>query len=82
MAGITLDQAQAQLDAYLAASLAISRKQSYDIDTGSGGRRSLSYADLGEVREQIRFWQGEVVRLMREQSSGRRGIGLSRGMPL
>lgn len=72
MPGYTLEQAQAQLDAYLDASIAISRKQSYEIDTGSGGRRMLKYADLEQVREMIKFWRGEVATLTPSTVSGGR----------
>jgi hypothetical protein len=58
MAGITLVQAQAQLDAYLAASLAISNNQSYSI-----AGRSLSRADLAEVNEAIKMWNAKVIAL-------------------
>jgi len=63
MAGYTLEQAQAQLDAWMAASLAVSTSQQYEIDTGSGGRRMLRRADAAEIREQIKFWRGEVSAL-------------------
>lgn len=58
MAGITLEQAQAQLDAWLAASLAVSKSQSYQI-----GDRRLSRADAAEIRSQLEFWQGQISRL-------------------
>lgn len=58
MAGITLAQAQAQLDAHLAASLAISNNQSYSI-----AGRSLSRADLAEVNASITKWNALVVSL-------------------
>lgn len=57
-AGITLDQAQAQLDAWLAASLKVAQSQEYRI-----GDRALTRADAGEIREQVRFWQAQVDRL-------------------
>jgi hypothetical protein len=57
-AGITQTQAQAQLDAWLAASLAVAQGQEYEI----AGRR-LKRADAREIREQVRFWEGRVKRL-------------------
>lgn len=65
MAGITLAQAQEQLDAWLAASTATSRKQSYRI-----ADRQLTYADAAEIRQQIDYWNGKVVALS-HRSSGR-----------
>lgn len=64
MAGITLEQAQAQLDAWLAASLAVASNQSYSI-----AGRSLTRADAAEISDQVNKWEGMVKRL----SSSRRG---------
>jgi len=73
MADLTLTQAQAQLDAYLACSLAIAGgAQSYAI-----GNRSLTRADLGEVRAQIDYWRGEVRRLA-AIAAGDTGAGVLR----
>lgn len=58
MAGITLADAEAQLAAWLAASSAVARNQSYSIDG-----RSLARADAGEIREQVTFWDSQVKRL-------------------
>lgn len=58
MTGITLAQAQAQLDAFLAANLAVSRGQAYQI-----GQRSFRRADLKEIRESITYWNSMVVQL-------------------
>lgn len=58
MAGILLDQAQAQLDAWLAASLAVARKQSYSI-----AGRSLTLADASDIQSQIEFWESRVAKL-------------------
>lgn len=51
---ITAEQAQAQLDAWLAASLAVARNQSYEIEG-----RKLTRADAAEIRRQINFWEGK-----------------------
>lgn len=72
MAGITLAQAQAQLDTWLAANTAVAGGQEYEIDTGSGGRRRLKRADAAEIREQIVFWDGQVKSLTSSSSGGRR----------
>lgn len=58
MAGITLVQAEAQLEAYLSASLKIAQGQEYEMDG-----RKLKRADLGYVQQQIRYWDGMVKRL-------------------
>ncbi|MFB6460464.1 DUF6148 family protein [Bradyrhizobium tunisiense] len=71
MAGITLEQAQAQLDIWLAASLAVAGSQSYEIETGNG-RRKLQRADAAEIRQQIAFWQQKVSALTPPAAGGRR----------
>lgn len=71
MAGITLAQAEAKLSTWLAAEEKCAAKQSYTISS-SGGSRTLTFADLSDIREQIDYWQGHVTRLSRA-STGRRG---------
>lgn len=66
MAGITLVQAQAQLDAWIAASLAVASSQSYSI-----GGRSLSRANASEINDQIVFWENKV-KLLTASLGGRR----------
>lgn len=70
MAGWTLTQAQAQLDAWLAASTAVASSQSYEIDSGNG-RRKLTRADAAEILAQIKFWKQQVEALT-PSGSGRR----------
>ncbi len=72
MAGITQDQAQTQLDAYIEAETKVLQGQSYSI-----GSRQLTRANLEEIREGIKFWNGEVQRL--STGSGVRVKGLSLG---
>ncbi len=55
MAGITLVQAEEQLAVWMAASTAVASKQSYRI-----GERMLTLTDAGEIRENIKFWNGMV----------------------
>ncbi len=55
MADMMLAQAQAQLDAWLAASLAVAKSQSYRI-----ADRELTRADAGEVQKQIDYWRAMV----------------------
>ena len=71
MAGITLLQAQAQLDAWLAASIAVTSNQRYEIESG-GGRRMLQRADAGEICQQIMFWESRVKALTPPNAGGRR----------
>lgn len=66
MAGYTLEIAQRHLDAWLTAELEVTTNQSYSI-----GTRSLTKADLGEIRNQIIFWKNEVTKL--ENYKKRRG---------
>lgn len=56
----TLETAQMHLNSWLAAELAISTGQSYTI-----GTRSLTRANLKDVREAIQFWQRQVLHCQR-----------------
>ncbi|AWI57175.1 DUF6148 family protein [Sinorhizobium fredii] len=58
MAGITLAQAQAQLDLWLNADAAVARKQSYSI-----AGRSLTLADASDIRANIEYWNSMVQKL-------------------
>jgi len=58
MAGIALQEAQKHLDLWLKAEEGIATSQSYTI-----GTRSLTRANLKEVREHIKFWQNKVAEL-------------------
>jgi Family of unknown function (DUF6148) len=69
MAGITLAQAQEQLDAYLAAETAVLSGQSYTIKSGDG-ERSLSRADLEQIQKGIELWNARVINLT-ERTIGR-----------
>lgn len=50
-----LSTAQTHLDAWLAASLAVSKGQTYSI-----GDRSLTRTDAGTIQQQIDYWQRKV----------------------
>lgn len=65
MAGITLIQAQTQLNAYLAAETAVLTGQKYEI-----AGRMLMRANLAEIQSGITLWQSRVVTLT-NQSAGR-----------
>lgn len=58
MAGVTLEIAKKHLNAWLTAELEVTTHQSYTI-----GSRSLTKANLSEIRKQIQFWENEVARL-------------------
>jgi hypothetical protein len=73
MAGITIDQAEARLTAWLEADAAVSSGQEYEIDTGNG-RRRLKRADAAEIRANITFWDEKVKNLAGASAGGRRRI--------
>jgi len=77
MAGITLAIAEARLTAYLDAEAAVLKNQSYDIDV-DGSSRSLTRADLAEVRRGIEYWSGLTNRLSNAASGGARSRYLVR----
>ena len=68
MAGITLAQAQAQLDAYLAAETAVLGNQSYKI-----GEREFKRADLAAIQAGIDRWSDKVGALSMSTANGGRG---------
>lgn len=61
--GITKEQAQQHLEMWLNAEAEIATSQSYTI-----GTRTLTRANLKEVRDQIKFWQNKVAELERAES--------------
>jgi len=72
MAGITLAQAQAQLDAYLVAETKILTNQEY---TFAG--RSLKRADLASIQAGISLWNERVQTLTRSAQGRGRAITVS-----
>ena len=56
MAGITLETAQKHLDAWLEAEMQVTNAQSYTI-----GSRTLTKANLTEIRNAIEYWQQKVT---------------------
>lgn len=68
MAGITLAQAQAQLDAYVAAEAAVLNNQSYKI-----GQREFKRADLAAIQAGIDRWSAKVEALSMTRANGGRG---------
>lgn len=69
MAGITLEQAQAQLNAYLAAEIAVLGGQQYEI-----GGRMLRRADLADIQAGIDRWDKKVAELSAKASRIPRAI--------
>ena len=69
MPGITLAQAQTQLDAYLAAETAVLAGQKYEI-----AGRVLQRADLAQIQAGIELWNHRVEALAARASGSRRAI--------
>lgn len=63
---ITLERAKTHYDAWLDAELAVSTGQSYSI-----GSRSLTRANLAEIRKQIDYWENKVAALTITANGGR-----------
>lgn len=55
---ITLERAQLHLEAWLDAELKVSTGQSYTI-----GSRSLTRANITEIKKQITFWRNEITKI-------------------
>lgn len=58
MSGITLVQAQANLDKWVATDLGVADRQSYKV-----GDRWFTAVDAGEIRRNIQFWAAKVQEL-------------------
>ena len=72
--GITLDQAQEHLEMWMEAEIAVTTSQSYQL-----GSRSLTRANLEEIRETIDYWNQKVSELLAAQNGGRNKV--RRGVP-
>ena len=68
---MTLEQLQARLAIYLAAEAKILTKQEYTIGAGQDVRR-LRYADLAEVRAEIKSLTDQIAAAKVAASGGRR----------
>jgi hypothetical protein len=75
MAGITLEQAQQQLQAWLQASMKVASNQSYEI-----GGRKLTRADAADIQTQIKFWDDKAKALTRA-AKGKPGMRVRYGTP-
>jgi hypothetical protein len=65
--GISLEIAKKHLNAWLTAELEVTTHQSYTI-----GSRSLTKANLSEIRQQIEYWRNQVARLENIEKRGGR----------
>ena len=75
MAGLTLANAEAQLQIWLDASTAVAAGQSFSYSSGTTARQ-LTNADAGEIQSNIIFWDGQCKRLA--QGSG---VVVRQGVP-
>ncbi|MBU0680115.1 MAG: hypothetical protein KKD73_01715 [Proteobacteria bacterium] len=71
MAGITIEQANEHLAAWLACDLAVSDSQEYRV-----GKRTYTKVDAIEVRKNLNYWQGWVNRLTPGRTRIRRAVPL------
>lgn len=62
---LDLTTAQAHLDAWLAADLAVSAGRSYTI-----GDRTLTRENAENIREQIDYWQSKVAQVAAQAAAG------------
>lgn len=67
MAGITLETAQSQLDAWLEAERKVTHGQSYQI-----GNRMLTYADVTQIGKRIEYWSNKAEELSRKKAGRNR----------
>lgn len=79
--GITLEQAKANLDAWVKCSEAVARNQSYTVQV-DGSSRTFTRASADYVTKMIDFWQGKVRAIEAASANGgrRRGIRVTRGL--
>lgn len=68
MAGITVAAAQAQLEAWLAASLAVAKGQSYEI-----AGRKLTRVNAEHIDRMIDYWSAKVTTLANSAQGRSRG---------
>ena len=70
MAGVSLTNAQTNLDKWVSASEALAGNQSYSING-----RSLNRANVDEVLKMIAYWEKRVAILAGTRRSVRYGVG-------
>jgi len=74
MAGITIEQAQAKLDEYLAAETAVLTNQAYTI-----AGRSVTRADLDSIQKGIELWNNRVIEITAKNSNTKRTVVMRPG---
>ena len=67
MSAINLETAQKHLDAWLEAEMAVTNAQSYTI-----GNRTMTKANLTEIRNAITYWENKVNTLANAAKNGGR----------
>jgi len=67
MAAITKEIAKKHLEAWLKAEMAVTCAQSYTI-----GSRSMTKADLPEIRKSIEYWESKLTQLENIEKHGGR----------
>lgn len=77
MPAISLETAKKHLEMWLEAEEAVATGQSYTI-----GTRSLTRANLAEVRQQIEYWNSKVTQLQAIAQGSSRRNRMFRGVPL
>lgn len=72
MSWISIEEARSTLKMWIEAERAVATGQSYKI-----GTRSLTRANLADIRESIQFWRREIARLEAKHTGAR----VFRGVP-
>lgn len=80
--GITLAQAQANLDAWVACSQRVAANQAYSMQV-DGSERTFTRANAEYIDKMIDYWQGKVRAITAAEANNgrRRGIRVTRGLP-
>jgi len=69
MAGITYEQAEANLTIWLEAQVALATSQSYTIEENDT-RRTVTRADLSSIQKMIDYWNTMCMRLNPKRNNG------------
>lgn len=77
MSGITADIAKKHLEAWLEAELTVTSGQSYTLTSTNGGR-TLTRANLTEIRNSIEYWE---KKLKEAEAKGKSRSRIYRGVP-
>ena len=79
--GITLDQAQANLTAWVECSRTVAGNQAYAMQV-DGSERTFTRANAQYIDKMIDYWQAKIRAIVAAEANGgrRRGIRVTRGM--